>query len=362
MSIHRVSNPPNPFLSESREWLDAIPETRVEIYEEHAKSILSENDSPDIPFRWSVNPYRGCQHGCAYCYARPTHEYLGFGAGTDFETRIIAKVNAAELLERALSKRGWLGDSVTFSGVTDCYQPAEATYGLTRGCLEVCLRHKNPVGIVTRGRLVQRDAELLGELNRVASAKVFMSIPFARDDDARAIEPFAPPPSKRFETMRALRDAGVEVGVMVAPIIPGLNDMQIADVVRMAAESGAESAACIPLRLPKSVAPVFFERLAAAMPHRTQRVASLVGAMRGGRMAESRFGHRMRGEGPHWASAMSLFDMVCSRHGLKTYSDRGKNTSGRRTSSKTATQLTPLRVPSRKPTDNAQMLFDFGKD
>lgn len=362
MALHRVSNPQNPFISESREWLEAVPETRVEIYEERAKSILSENDSPDIPFRWSVNPYRGCQHGCAYCYARPTHEYLGFGAGSDFETRIVAKVNAPELLEKALSKRGWLGESVTFSGVTDCYQPAEATYRLTRGCLEVCLRHANPVGIVTRGRLILRDAELLAELTRVAGAKVFMSIPFAKDEDARAIEPFAPPPSKRFETVRGLRDAGVEVGVMVAPIIPGLNDMQIADILRLASDAGAVSAACIPLRLPTNVAPVFFERLKAAMPHRVQRVASLVGAMRGGKMSESRFGHRMKGLGAHWESTMSLFEIACDRYGLAMHkSERGK---ADRSVGKASAQspLMQLRLPDRKRRNEAQLTFDFGAE
>lgn len=360
MALHRVSNPQNPFISESREWLDAVPETRVEIYEERAKSILSENDSPDIPFRWSVNPYRGCQHGCAYCYARPTHEYLGFGAGSDFETRIVAKVNAAELLDRALSKRGWLGESVTFSGVTDCYQPAEASYRLTRGCLEVCLRHANPVGIVTRGRIVLRDAELLAELSQVAGAKVFMSIPFANDDDARAIEPYAPPPSKRFETLRALRDAGVTVGVMVAPIIPGLNDMQIAEVLRMSAEAGAASAAYIPLRLPRNVAPVFFERLKAAMPHRAQRVATLVGAMRGGKLSESRFGRRMQGQGPQWESTKSLFEIACKRYGLAAHEpERLTRSRGPRAAE---TPLTPLRVSGRPRKDQSQMQFDFGTD
>lgn len=360
MSLHRVSNPQNPFLSESREWLEEIPETRVEIYEERAKSILSENDSPDIPFRWSVNPYRGCQHGCAYCYARPTHEYLGFGAGSDFETRIVAKVNAPELLERALSRRGWLGESVTFSGVTDCYQPAEATYRLTRGCLEVCLRHANPVGIVTRGRIVLRDAELLAELGRVAGAKVFMSIPFASDDDARAIEPFAPPPSKRFETLRGLREAGVTTGVMVAPIIPGLNDMQIVDVLKRAADAGASIAAYIPLRLPRNVAPVFFERLRVSMPHRAQRVATLVRAMRGGRVSESRFGRRMQGQGPQWENTRSLFEIACKRYGLNEHRSECSTTPHRAVAQTGPNTLTPLRVPARKHRNDGQMTFDFG--
>ncbi|MCB9852475.1 MAG: PA0069 family radical SAM protein [Phycisphaerales bacterium] len=362
MALHRVSNPQNPFISEYREWLEAVPETRVEIYEERAKSILSENDSPDIPFRWSVNPYRGCQHGCAYCYARPTHEYLGFGAGSDFETRIVAKVNAPELLERALSRKGWLGESVTFSGVTDCYQPAEATYRLTRGCLEVCLQHANPVGIVTRGRLILRDVDVLADLTRIARARVFMSIPFANDQDARAIEPFAPPPSKRFETLRSLREAGIDVGVMVAPIIPGLNDMQIPEILRMSADAGAVSAAYIPLRLPRNVAPVFFERLKASMPHRAQRVASLIGAMRGGRMSESRFGHRMQGVGAHWESSKSLFEIACDRYGLSAHkSEQDASTDSNRGCSDSS-PLTPLRVPARRRPVDSQLTFDFGAE
>jgi len=360
MALHRVANPPNPYLSESRDWLEPPPETRVEVYEERAKSILSENDSPDIPFRWSVNPYRGCQHGCAYCYARTTHEYLGWGAGSDFETRLVAKVNAPELLERSFTRRGWRGESVTFSGVTDCYQPIEATYRLTRGCLEICRRYRNPISIVTRGRLVLRDAELLAALNADAGATVYFSIPFANDADARAIEPFAPPPSKRFETLAALRDAGVPVGVMVAPIIPGLNDMQIAEVLRRAADAGAISAAYIPLRLAANVAPVFLERLARAMPHRARRVTSLVRQMRGGRLSDSRFGHRMQGQGAHWENAQALFDVTCKRYGIecrKAERCAPAVSPAARTENDVPVDLTVRRKPLRR--DASQLMFDF---
>ncbi|TDJ70084.1 MAG: radical SAM protein, partial [Planctomycetota bacterium] len=176
-----VSNPPNPWATRHVEWLEAPPPVQVEVYEECAKSILARNDSPDVPFRFSLNPYRGCQHACAYCYARPTHQYLGFGAGTDFDSKIVVKTNAAELLRRALAKRSWRREWIAFSGVTDCYQPLEASYGITRACLEVCREFRNPVGIITKSALVRRDVDVLLALDRVADVQVILSIPFADD-------------------------------------------------------------------------------------------------------------------------------------------------------------------------------------
>lgn len=208
-----VSNPPNPWNSTHVDWLGDPPPARLTVFEEDARSILSENDSPDVGFRWSVNPYRGCFHACAYCYARPTHQYLGFGAGTDFERRIVAKVNAAALLEQAFNRRSWLGERIAFSGVTDCYQPLEAHYGLTRSCLEVCARFRNPVGIITKGALVRRDVDVLQQLHRTAAVRVHLSIPVADDDTARIIEPGASLPSQRFAAMEALARAGVPVGL-----------------------------------------------------------------------------------------------------------------------------------------------------
>ena len=190
--LRRVDNPPNPYESAHCEWLEPPPQAKVQVYEERARSILSENDSPDVPFRWSCNPYRGCQHGCAYCYARPTHEYLGFGAGTDFDTRLVAKINAPELLAAALARRGWSGEAVHFSGATDCYQPLEAVYRLTRRCLEVCLEHRNPAAVVTKSYLVIRDAELIAELNRVAGANVCVSVPMIDGQTCHALEPPGP--------------------------------------------------------------------------------------------------------------------------------------------------------------------------
>jgi len=183
--MRRIDNPPNPYDGIHQDWLEPPPPAAVEVYEEAARSILSENDSPDLPFRWSVNPYRGCQHACSYCYARPYHEFLGLGAGTDFDTKLVVKKNAAELLEAAIAGKQWAGESINFSGVTDCYQPLEAVYRLTRACLEVCLKHRNRAVVVTKSYLVMRDADRLAALHRVAGAAVYQSIPFADDATAK---------------------------------------------------------------------------------------------------------------------------------------------------------------------------------
>lgn len=321
MAPRLVDNPPNPYLSEHRELLEPPPPATVEVFEEPAATIITENDSPDIPFRWSVNPYRGCQHACAYCYARPYHEYLGLGAGTDFETKLIVKTNAPELLRRTLAKPKWRGRSICFSGITDCYQPLEAVYRVTRRCLEACLEYRNPVSIVTKSYLIMRDAELLADLNRAAGATVFQSIPFADHGIARLIEPYAPPPSRRFDAMKRLTDAGVPVGIMVSPIIPGLNDSEIPAVLRRAADCGARCASYIPLRLPGNVAPVFLERIRRTMPHRAARIEARLREVRGGQLSDSRFGHRMRGSGEYWNSVKRLFDVSARRYRIHQYRD-----------------------------------------
>jgi len=311
------SNPPNRFESAHLEWEGEPPPADLRVHEEHAKSALSENKSPDIDFRWSVNPYRGCFHACAYCYARPTHPYLGFGAGTDFERQIVVKVNVVERLRAAFQKKSWRRELVAFSGNTDCYQPIEAHYELTRGCLEVCADHSNPVAIITKGKLVRRDVDLLQELQRTAGCRVALSIPFANDEHARAIEPFASPPSKRFETLRILSDAGIDTAVGVAPIIPGLNDDQIPEILKRAREAGAVSAFKILLRLPLEVGPIFEERLAETFPLRSAKVMSAIRDVRGGRRSDSRFGSRMLGQGPRWTAIEQLFSTHCDRLGLE---------------------------------------------
>jgi len=314
--MRRVSNPPNPYESRWVEWLEPPPPVAVEVYEESARSILSKNDSPDLPFRWSVNPYRGCQHACAYCYARPYHEYLGLGAGTDFDAKLIVKTNAAELLEAAFRRRSWKRELVMFSGVTDCYQPLEAVWGLTRRCLEVCLRYANPVAVVTKGSLVMRDADLLADLNLRTGATVYVSIAFCDDRSARLIEPQAPPPSKRFEAIRRLSERGVPVGVFVAPVIPGLNECEIPEILRRAAECGARWASMTALRLPGPVERVFLERIQRTLPMRAKRIERRLRDIRRGEMNDSRMGHRMTGSGVYWSSIRQLFDISVRRVGL----------------------------------------------
>jgi DNA repair photolyase len=311
-----VQNPPNPWASTQVEWLEQPPNATLQIFEERAKSILSENDSPDLPFRFSLNPYRGCLHACAYCYARPSHQYLGFGAGTDFDRKIVVKTNASELLREAFLRPSWKGENIVFSGNTDCYQALEANYEITRKCIEVCLEFQNPISIITKSRLVARDAVLLAELSRRAQVMVFLSIPFARDEDALKIEPWAAKTSLRFSAMRILSDAGIPVGIAIAPIIPGLNDSDVPELLERAKEAGAGVAFTQPLRLAAEVLPVFEERLQEAYPLRVNKVKNAVLELRGGKMNESAFGARFSGQGPRWAMIEKLFDAHCARLGL----------------------------------------------
>ena len=311
-----LQNPPNPWHSQQVDYLGEPPEQRLEVYEDHTKSILAENDSPDLGFRWSVNPYRGCLHGCSYCYARPSHEYLGFGAGTDFERRIAVKPRAAELLREAFEKRSWQGELVMFSGNTDCYQPLEASYELTRRCLEVCADYRNPVHVITKAALIERDIDVIVRLVKDARCGVSISIPFWNVEHARAIEPHVPTPQRRIETVRRLAAAGIPVTVNVAPVIPGLSDGDIAMILEAAADAGAQRAALILLRLPGPVKQVFEERLRSALPLRADRVLARTREMRGGKLNDPRFGERMKGQGEYYEAIKTLFDQTARRLGL----------------------------------------------
>jgi DNA repair photolyase len=311
-----LDNPPNPWLGTHVDWLGEQPQVALQVYEEEAKSIVNEVDSPDLPFRWSLNPYRGCFHGCSYCYARPSHQYLGMGAGTDFERRIVVKTNAPELLRRFLARPAWQGEPIAFSGVTDCYQPLEASYGLTRRCLEVCLAHRQPVWIVTKGALVERDVDLLAGLAQHGAAVVHVSVPFADEGDARAMEPFAGSPARRLAALRRLADAGVPTGVSVSPIVPGLNDHQIPAILTAARAAGARYAWHTLLRLPAEVEDVFVARLHEAFPQRATKVLSLLRSMHGGRLSDPRFHNRMRGEGPRYQLIADLFARTARRLGF----------------------------------------------
>jgi DNA repair photolyase len=317
-ALRPTRNPPNPWLSTEVEYLDEIPAARLEVYEDHSRTILSHNTSPDLGFSWSVNPYRGCFHGCAYCYARPTHEYLSLGAGTDFERKIIVKPEAPALLRQAFDRPSWQGELVVFSGVTDCYQPLEASYQLTRGCLQVCAEYQNPVAIITKAPLIERDVDLLRELHQVASLSVTVSVPIWDRERARAVEPYVATPQRRLRTIEKLAAAGLHVGVNVAPLIPGLGDEDIVRILSAAAAAGARYAGTGFLRLPGSVQQVFEERLHQNLPLRAERILSRVREARGGKLNSSQFDKRHRGEGPYAESARALFRATCERLGLRT--------------------------------------------
>jgi len=314
--MHYVANPPNPWLSHSVEWIGEPPAARIEVFEEtETRSIITHNDSPDVGFDYTVNCYRGCSHGCTYCFSRPTHEYLGYGAGTDFERKIIAKVNAPELLRKELGKRSWKGDLIMFSFTSDPYIPLEANYKLTRRCLEVCLEFRNPIGVITKSALIRRDIDILQQITRDASLSVFISIPFADYDTARAVEPFAPSPGARFKALKELADAGIDVGIGIAPVIPGLST-EIPELLTRAKDAGARRAFINMLRLPGSVAPYFEQRLRENLPTKADRILNRIRDARGGKLNSSVFGERMRGYGQFWEAQERLFEVHCRRLGF----------------------------------------------
>lgn len=312
-----VSNPPNPWATTAIDWLEEPPPMRLVVFEDRTREILSTNDSPDVGFRHSVNPYRGCFHGCAYCYARPSHEYLSFGSGTDFERKLVVKPRAAELLREAFERRSWRGEPLVFSGNTDCYQPLEASYRLTRACLEVCAEYRNPAHVITKSPLVERDVDVLARLSSRARLGVTISVPFWNEAHARAIEPYVATPKRRMHTVRKLREAGLDVSVNVAPVIPGLNDEDIGAVLEAAAEAGASGAGMTIVRLPGSVKEVFEERLRATVPLRAERVLARTREVRGGKLNDPRFGKRMRGEGEYAEAIERLFEATAKRLGLR---------------------------------------------
>jgi DNA repair photolyase len=316
--VRPVSNPPNPWSTAEVDYLSDPPPARLEVFRDSTRQILSRNDSPDVGYVWSLNPYRGCAHACAYCYARPTHEYLGFGAGTDFDTRIVVKPRAAELLRAAFDRPSWRGETVAFSGATDPYQPLEASLRLTRACLEVCAEYRNPVSLVTKAPLVERDLDVLAEIGAHARVQVMVTLPFLDAERARKLEPWAASPGRRLRTLERLAAAGLVAGVMVAPVIPGLNDEEVPRVLAAASRAGARRAAWILLRLPGSSKAVFEERLRAAFPERAERILHRVRETRGGRLYDSRFEVRGRGEGPYAEALGRLFAAAAGRLGLAT--------------------------------------------
>ena len=290
----------------------------TQFFADASRSILSENDSPDLPFSVSVNPYRGCEHGCIYCYARPTHEWLGLSAGLDFETKILVKERAPELLRAALMAPKWKPQVLVLSGVTDCYQPIERKLRITRRCLEVLAEFRNPTGIITKNALVVRDADVLRELARHDAAMVLITITTLDDELAAALEPRASRPAKRLAAIGELARAGIPTGVIVAPVIPGLTDHEIPAIVAAAAAAGATSASWQLLRLPFGVKDLFQTWLERHRPDRREKILGRIRELRGGGLNDARFGARMRGEG-EWARQLEqLFQGAVARAGLGT--------------------------------------------
>lgn len=319
-----ATDPPNRFepitLEPDGDWIDAeagAPAARpTRVFLDRSRSIVSRNDSPDVPFDASINPYRGCEHGCAYCYARPSHEYLGLSAGLDFESVIFAKPDAAALLRRELAAPTWRPTMLALSGVTDAYQPLERRLGIARGVVAVLAECLHPVGIITKSRLVTRDIDLLQRLAAAEAVRVDISLTTLDASLAAALEPRASSPASRLEAIAELRRAGVPAGVMAAPVIPGLTDHGLPAVLRAARDAGAMWAHLTPLRLPGAVAGLFDDWLARHRPLSRGKVLGRVRAMRGGRLNDPRFHHRFRAEGPLTEQWRALFESERRRLGL----------------------------------------------
>ena len=315
-------NPANrfePLHYERDEWCDSIdqPHIRTQIFRDDTQTIIARNQSPDVGFETSINPYRGCEHGCAYCYARPTHEYLGFSAGLDFESKILVKMNAAALLSQELNRPSWRPQTVTMSGVTDCYQPIERKLKITRACLQVLADFRNPTFIVTKNHLVTRDSDILASLAAHDAVGVTISITTLDANLAQKLEPRASNPRSRLAAIRELSAAHIPVGVNVAPIIPGLTDHEIPSIVSAAAEAGAFFAYYTIVRLPLAVSTIFVNWLENHFPDRKSAVIRRIQSMRGGKLNDSAFGRRMRGEGILAEQIQQVFRVACRRAGLK---------------------------------------------
>lgn len=283
---------------------------------DHSRTAITRNSSPDIPFDASINPYRGCEHGCAYCYARPTHEYLGYSAGLDFETKILVKEGLPELLRKELSAKKYEPVVINISGVTDCYQPAERKFRLTRGCLEVLCELRNPFTIVTKNALVARDLDLLAAAAEWKGAAVFVSVTSLNPEVTSVMEPRTSRPQARLEAIRKLSEAGVPVHAMVAPVVPGLTDFEMPRILEAVAQAGAQGAGFVPLRLPLSVAPLFEEWLGNHFPDRKEKVLNRVRELKGGKLNDARFHSRMRGQGEFADIFSQMFHNYCRKFGL----------------------------------------------
>jgi DNA repair photolyase len=316
-----VTNPPNRFeLIHYEPDPDAPCEQGrpgTQLFRDRSRSALASNDSPDVGFEKSLNPYRGCEHGCVYCYARPGHEYLGFSAGLDFETKIMVKEDAPRLLRAELSSPHWKPQTVSLCGVTDAYQPIERRLRLTRRCLEIFAEFRNPVGIVTKSHLVTRDIDLLAELASVRAAAAFVSVTTLDGGLARILEPRATHPAGRLDAIRELAQAGIPVGVFAAPLIPGLNDHEVPGILQAAAAAGARFGSYVVVRLPGAVAGIFEKWLGLHFPERKEKVLGRIRELHGGQLGDARFGVRMRGQGPLAETLRNLFRLARRQAGLE---------------------------------------------
>jgi DNA repair photolyase len=320
-------NPPNRFdrvhsepdladCEHDAELLAALDRPPTEYLADKSRAVVTENDSPDISFRYSINPYRGCAHGCSYCYARPTHEYLGLSAGLDFETKVFVKHDAPALLREFLCRRGWQAETIVMSGVTDPYQPAEREYRITRGCLEVLLEARQPVGVITKNALITRDLDILREMAALGTVKVAVSVTTLDAELARAMEPRTSTPAARLRTITALTDAGIPVRLMTAPLIPGLNDREIPALLKAGAEAGAKAASYTLVRLPLAVKAVFLDWLDRNLPDSRQRIEALIRETHGGKLNTTQFGRRTCGSGEIAEQIRRVFDVFAARYHL----------------------------------------------
>jgi len=334
-----TDNPPNRFerlsylpILEPMTEDDPDRSPKTQFLRDSSKSLITFNDSPDIGFDSSINPYRGCEHGCIYCYARPYHEYLGFSAGLDFETKILVKEAAPELLRQELMSPKWKPQILAISGVTDCYQPIERKLQLTRRCLEVLAEFRNPTMIVTKNQLVTRDVDLLRQLAEVNAVSVCMSITTLDADLARVMEPRTSTPANRLEAIQQLADANVPVGVLAAPVIPGLTDHEMMPIIAAATKAGAQFASYVVLRLPYAVAEMFEHWLEQNFPDRKKKVLNRIRDLRGGKLNDPNFKSRMRGEGVFADQIKSMFTLACRKAGIDGHRPQLSSTAFRRPS------------------------------
>src|SRR5438876_2720523 len=317
-----ASNPANRFETlsyHSSDWDEPEdPAPRTLFLKDDTRTIINYNDSPDVGFAASINPYRGCEHGCIYCFARPNHEYLGFSSGLDFENKILVKENAPELLRRELLSPKWEPQVIAVSGVTDAYQPIERRLQLTRRCLEVLVEFQNPVVIITKNELVTRDIDLLGRLARIDGALVFVSVTSLDGELAREVEPRASQPARRLAAIETLASAGIPTGALIAPVIPGLTDHEMPAIISAVSKAGAVAAGFVPLRLPHGVAPLFEEWLTLHRPLQKEKILNRIRDIRGGRLNDPNFTTRMQGSGPYAEHISELFEISCRKAGLNS--------------------------------------------